>query len=159
MSKGNKVTGVYGGSIYEFQVKKLVDHAVTPRREHDGDLGFDLFSSEHVTLLPNEYTLVSTGICLKFPIGAGGFIKDRSSISSKMGVFTHAGVIDNGYTGEIKVLMYNASNKVVTFYVGDKIAQLVLIQLFTSALSPTLVDEIDGTTPRGDKGFGSSGMV
>jgi len=140
-----------------FEVVKLLDHAVIPEKAHLGDLGWDLFCGEQETLFPGEYKLISTGVAVRFPDGFGAFIKDRSSISSKQGIFVHAGVIDNEYRGEIKILMHNVSGKVKTFYRGDKVAQMVIIPVFEHSLGITEVEEFTNETSRGDKGFGSTG--
>lgn len=144
----------------KFEVARVVDHATIPTKAHpEEDLGWDLYCGEQVTLLPNEYSLVSTGVKFRFPKGYGAFIKDRSSISSKLGVFTHAGVIDQGYRGEVKILMHNAGDVVVTFYRGDKIAQMVLIPILYLGKGLEVVDVLsdDNTTSRGVGGFGSTG--
>ena len=137
------------------KVKKIKSHAILPQKAHDGDLGYDLFSAEEKTVYPNEIVLVSAGISIGFPSGYGGFIKDRSSVSTKQGMFTVAGVIDNGYTGEIKVALHNASDNVWKCSVGDKIAQLVLIPTVNFAVSE--VEELTSIDGRGDNGFGSTG--
>lgn len=144
---------------YSFEVVKLVDHATIPTQAHHGDLGWDLYCAEQVSLHPGERALVSTGVKFKFPINIGAFIKDRSSVSSKMGIFIHAGVIDQGYRGEVKVLMHNASEKVATFYRGDKIAQMVLIPIVTVSPGLQVVDVLSDEydTSRGGDGFGSTG--
>ena len=59
----------------------------------------------------------------------GFIIKDRSSIAMK-GLFTHAGVIDAGYTGEIKILFHNVSATSIKIEKGDKISQLVPTKVY-----------------------------
>lgn len=141
-----------------FEVAKIVEHAVIPTKAHPGDLGWDMYAAEQTQLLPGEYTLVSTGVKFKFPPMVGAFIKDRSSVSSKKGIFIHAGVIDSGYRGEVKILMHNNSDIVRTLYRGDKIAQMVLIPVVPTVglqLVENLSDE--NNTSRGEGGFGSTG--
>jgi len=141
------------------KVKKLDKRAKLPTRAYDGDLGFDLYLLED-TLIPAyegdrpALKKLRTGIAVKFPKGWGGFIKDRSSIATKDRLITVAGVIDNGYTGEIIVAVVNLSGKDVYLSAGTKIAQLVPIPVFDGSVVE--VDELE-ETKRGDKGFGSSG--
>jgi deoxyuridine 5'-triphosphate nucleotidohydrolase len=146
---------------YELGVKKLDPNAKLPVKAHPTDLAYDLFALEDVTLAPNCVTKVRTGIACKFPMGYGAVIKDRSSVATKQELFTVAGVIDNGYTGEISVAFYNPSveaNPVYAnryFKAGDKIAQMILTPVVTVS-----VYEIEGDMPvtdRGDKGYGSTG--
>lgn len=160
----------------KLRVKKLDPNAMLPTRAAYGDLGYDLYALEDTVLLPGKVTLVKTGIACNFPDGVGGILKDRSSVATKMEVFVKAGVIDQGYTGEIKVAVFNpgpiVSTQVYTtgqesstgyetvlsgekrFKAGDKIAQMVLVNVMGLQ-----VEETDGLeeTERGSKGFGSSG--
>lgn len=128
--------------------------AILPTRAHKDDLGFDLFANEQITIAPGGRELVSTGCSIKFPQYWGGFIKDRSSVASKRGLFVKAGVIDVGYRGTVKILFYNSSDKIQTIYQGDKIAQLVLIPLSFDVVKE--VDEFSNETERGESGFGST---
>lgn len=136
------------------KIKRLVQSATLPQKAHAGDLGYDLFASSWVDIFPDETKLVKTGIAIQFPEGYGGFIKDRSSVATKKELFTVAGVIDNGYVGEIQVAMHNASDEVIEITAGDKIAQLVLIPTVNFQVEE--VDEVVSTDQRGEGGFGST---
>jgi len=137
------------------KVKRLQEDAVLPTKAQDGDLGYDLYANEDITLYPVATELVSTGVSIQFPKGFGGLIKDRSSIATKKKVFTVAGVIDNGYTGEIKIAMFNSTPYRINFNKGDKIAQLVLIPVTDFQIEE--VDEVVTNDGRGEGGFGSTG--
>lgn len=137
------------------RVKKLRGEAVLPQKAHAGDLGYDLFSCEYLTIYPHETVLVPTGIAIQFPAGYGGFIKDRSSVATKNEVFTVAGVIDNGYIGEVRIAMHNASEDAYRIQAGDKVAQLVLIPTVNFQVEE--VDEVVSADERGQGGFGSTG--
>ena len=137
------------------KVKKLLETAKLPQKAHAGDLGYDLFANEGAAIFPNETKVVKTGIAIQFPAGYGGFIKDRSSVATKNGLFTVAGVIDNGYIGEICIALYNGTDSLVHIAPGEKIAQLVLIP--TVNFEVTEVDEVVSADQRGDGGFGSTG--
>ena len=137
------------------KVKKLTKSARLPKKAHAGDLGYDLFADEEISIWCGATTLVSTGIAIEFPEGYGGLIKDRSSIATKRNLFTVAGVIDNGYTGEIKVAIYNASDGYEVIRKGEKFAQLVLVP--TTDFQVEQVDELISADKRGDAGFGSTG--
>lgn len=137
------------------KVKKLVDFAILPEKAHAGDLGYDLFSADQVSILAGETKLVSTGISIQFPQGYGALLRDRSSVATKRGLFVVAGVIDNGYIGEIKIALHNSTEGLQTIYRGDKVAQLILIP--TVDFPVELVEEITSNDGRGDNGFGSTG--
>jgi dUTP pyrophosphatase len=136
------------------RVKKTVETATLPEKAHDGDLGYDLFAAEEVRIFPGETKLVSTGIAIQFPDGYGGIIKDRSSIATKLKLFTVAGVIDNGYIGELKVALHNSGYNLQDIKVGDKIAQIILLP--TVNFSVIEVDEVISSDGRGEGGFGST---
>jgi dUTP pyrophosphatase len=144
------------------QVKKLHSDAVLPTVGHPGqDLGFDLYALEDTTLFAGVTTLVRTGIAATF-CNYGHFmehankfgllIRDRSSMAVR-GIKTSAGVLDAGYTGEIKVLM--TSTAIYYIYKGDKIAQMLPVRVYTRC-PITEVEELTATT-RGAGGFGSTG--
>lgn len=138
------------------QVKLLVPQARLPHKAHAGDLGYDLFAAEGVTLAPGYTKLVSTGIAIQFPAGYGGIIKDRSSMATKRHLFTVAGVIDNGYIGEVSVALYNGNSMMAHIAPGEKIAQLVLIPTVDFAVEE--VDILIAPDGRGVGGFGSTGV-
>ena len=145
------------------RIKKLCSEARIPEKNNDSDSGYDFFitgdekfrsvlSDYH--LHPGERKLFSTGIALELPDGYGMLLKDRSGLAVKNGIHVLAGVIDNGYRGEVKICLTNLSDTTMSFNVGDKIAQGVLHQVPVCK-----VEEIQGLseTKRGEKGFGSSG--
>ena len=137
------------------KVKRLMDWAMLPTKAHAGDLGYDLYAADQYLIYAGETKLIYTGIAIQFPEGYGAIIRDRSSIATKKYLFTVAGVIDNGYTGEIKVALHNSTEMIQTIYKGDKIAQMILIPTVNFTVEEvTDITSIDG---RGDHGFGSTG--
>tara|TARA_B100001123_G_C14648457_1_gene764682 strand:- start:127 stop:549 length:423 start_codon:yes stop_codon:yes gene_type:complete len=138
----------------ELKVKLHTDTAKLPEKAHQGDLGYDIFADEDKWIPSGEYKLISTGISVLNNTYKYGFIiKDRSSIAMK-GLFTHAGVIDSGYTGEIKILFHNASATSIKIETGDKIAQLIPTKVVSFEVEN--VKELH-QTHRGENGFGSTG--
>ena len=150
------------------KVKKLHPDAKLPTRNENEDLGFDLYCLEEVVIKSGEITKVKTGISATFipTRGEGGvlyglIIKDRSSMAAK-GVFTHAGVIDPSYTGEIVVVMSclcgSGPNQFVkyTYPAGSKIAQMVpVIKLPGTVVE---VEDLGVNSQRQAGGFGSTGV-
>lgn len=135
------------------QVKKLSENAKLPQKSHLGDLGYDLYAVEDVLIRPGKSKLVGTGVSFKMPKGWGFIIKDRSSYACN-NLETAAGVVDEGYRGEVKVLIRNFSGGPKTINVGDKIAQFVPERV--TNFDVVEVDELDETA-RGVGGFGSTG--
>lgn len=137
------------------KIKLLKQKAKIPQKAHKSDACYDLFSCEDVVLYPNKPTLVSTGIAVAPPDGFYFSVKPRSGLSSKgIIILNSPGTIDNGYRGEIKVIMMNTTNVPYQIAWGDKIAQLCLERMYTAEF--VISDELD-VTDRGDNGFGSTG--
>ena len=132
---------------------KLDEGATLPVRVHDTDAGADLCCMEDVTVYPGDSVLIDTGVHVQLPPNTVGMLKSKSGLNCMMACTT-TGVIDEGYTGPIKVRVYNHGAFPKEFKAGDKVTQLVVIPV----LYPTYVvtDEIDGGE-RGDDGFGSTG--
>lgn len=138
----------------KLKVKKLVENAKLPERKREGDAGLDLYCIEDVEILPNEIKLVSTGIAIEIPKGYFGLIKDRSGLASK-GLHVLAGVVDENYRGEVKVVMINFGKEKIKLEKFSRIAQLIIIPY-----AKVEVEEVEelSETERGEKGFGSSGL-
>jgi len=134
----------------------LTSTAKVPRRAHVSDAGLDLFSDESIVVNPGDRVPVGTGVSLGIPVGYVGLIWEKSGLALKHGLHCMGGVIDSGYTGEIKVILYNASNSSYTIQQGHKIAQLLLQQVYLGDI--TVVDTLL-ESDRGQKGFGSTGKI
>jgi len=136
-------------------ITKLCNYAVIPSLATDGSVGFDLTSTESVTIPTHSNKLISTGIAISLPRNTYGRIAPRSGLSYKKNCHVGAGVIDRDYRGEIKVLMFNLSDEdELVIDKGTRIAQLIIENCVTP---PVLeVDNLDATV-RGDGGFGSTG--
>lgn len=128
----------------------------------NADAGYDLrYKQTHVMentfkVITQDVAVLKTGVHISIPVGYVGLIKGRSSFNIK-GVKSVGGVIDSGYTGEIKVALQAAYIKGVEPHKiqhGDKIAQLVIVPILTLP-----VEKVDSLkqTERGDNGFGSTG--
>lgn len=134
--------------------KKLNDDCKIPYKASAGSVAFDLHSSCDGKIEPRGRLVVSTGLAIGFPKGYGGIIKPRSGLSVKHGIDTGAGVIDNDYTGEVKVVLFNHSDKIFRFRKHDRIAQLMLVPIVETNVK--VVESLE-KTERGSNGFGSTG--
>lgn len=124
-------------------------------KKHEFDAGLDICSNEDTVIEPHSNKLVSTGISLHVPDTYVGLLWSRSGLSAKYGIEVGAGCIDSNYRGEVKVLLYNHSDKSFIVNDGDRIAQLLTIPIMLSEYIE--VEELDDTT-RGSNGFGSTGV-
>ena len=139
----------------ELKIKRLHKDATLPTKAHPGDAGWDLYAYDVVGIDAWGSLLVPTGIAVAIPCGWCGIIKDRSSVALKQSCEVGAGVIDHGYTGELKVLLRNLSPKIKWFNRGDRIAQLLLVPVPEVTLVE--VGEFEEETARGEGSFGSTG--
>jgi dUTP pyrophosphatase len=142
--------------MVKIKVKRLNAAAQMPRYAHVGeygDLAADLYASGAAVLAAGATLAVATGIALEFPATHGALVEDRSGLAVR-GVTTLAGVIDPGYRGEIKVVMTNLGAQPVAIAVGDRIAQLRIVQRIEAQFEE--VAEL-GEAARGTGGFGSTG--
>ena len=116
---------------------------------------WDLYSIKEVTIQPGHQALVNTSISIQLPENTYGHIAPHSGLAWKQGLATGAGVIDQDYTGEIKVLLFNHGNTTVTLNSGGHIAQLIPETYNSEPLKE--VNQINDTE-RGAEGFGSTGI-
>lgn len=132
---------------------QLDNGAIMPTRAHATDAGLDLYARETQIVPAKESAVFDTGVHIELPDGTVGMLKSKSGLNVKHGI-TSEGVIDVGYTGSIRVKLYNHSGYDYTVNAGDKISQLVILPILTPDLE--LVDRLE-ERERGDNGFGSSG--
>lgn len=139
----------------EFKYIKVTKTAKAPEKVA-GNACYDLsYDGESVKIEPGERLLLSTGLILVFPFDYHGFIKSRSGLAWKHGLAVIAGIIDNSYTSETKVVLVNHSSMSYTIERGDRIAQIYLTKDNTFPLKEISLEELKETN-RG-LGFGSSG--
>jgi dUTP pyrophosphatase len=148
----------------ELRVKLLHPNAKAPTRATDLDIGLDLYAVEDVTLYPGRTAMIPTGIAVQYDPWASLEIWPRSGLSSK-DLMTHrellrpladpgAGLVDSGYTGEIKVVIHNIGENAYQIKAGDRVAQLKIGPVHRPNV--VVVETLD-ETERGEAGFGSSG--
>eukprot|EP01025_Chloroclados_australasicus_P004610 TRINITY_DN1118_c1_g1_i1.p2 TRINITY_DN1118_c1_g1~~TRINITY_DN1118_c1_g1_i1.p2 ORF type:complete len:191 (+),score=24.97 TRINITY_DN1118_c1_g1_i1:70-642(+) len=136
------------------QIKKLSEKAIVPTRGSKKAAGLDLYSSEGLTIPARGRALVKTDIAISLPGHTYGRIAPRSGLAVKHGIDCGAGVIDEDYTGELKVLLFNHSDEDFIVGEGDRVAQLIVVCI--EQLEPQVVVELTATD-RGSAGFGSTG--
>lgn len=132
---------------------KLDTGAYMPERAHPTDAGIDLKAMYNLTIPRRGCMICLTGVHVELPHGTVGFIKSKSGLLSAQSLFAD-GTIDEGYTGEVKVILHNLSGKEQYVSAGQKVAQLVICPCLYEEIEPT--DMIVGGK-RGNNGFGSTG--
>lgn len=132
---------------------KLDTGAYIPERAHAFDAGMDLRAREGKTIPAHGSAVFDTGVHIQLPPGTAGFLKSKSGLNVKHNL-TSDGTIDVGYTGSIRVKLYNHGDADYQVEAGDKISQLVIVNIQLPKIE--LVSHLDDTE-RGDGGFGSTG--
>ena len=137
--------------------KRLSPLAVLPAYAHPGDVGMDLCASEAVQIEPGHRTLVKTGLAIELPPGHEAQVRPRSGLALKHGVtvLNAPGTIDQGYRGEIGVILANLGDDLFSITPGMRIAQLVVAPV-TQVQIEAVATVSD--TARGTGGFGSTGV-
>src|SRR5699024_3982416 len=161
--------------------KRLSDDAIIPTRAHKTDSGFDLYASEDVIIEPGETVIVPTGIAVDLPKGFEAQVRPSSGVTAKTKLRVQLGTIDNGYTGEIGVIVDNIYDETTERFSnfelidgsvtparrnvmdgaylirkGDRLAQLVVQAL--PQFEAVEITEFSDDSERGEGGFGSSGV-
>ncbi len=159
----------------KIKIKKVRNNAIIPKYAHSNDSGADLFvaniqkintgtgkledvKSEEYIISPFETILCQIGIILIPPKGIDIEVRPTSgnSLKTPLRIPNSPATIDNGFRGELGVIIQNVSNKEYTIKNGDKIAQM-LIHRYEQAdfCEVSNINETD----RGASGFGSTGIA
>ena len=130
-----------------------------PRYATQGSAGLDLLAANEaeIELAPGARVAVPCGIAIELPAGAEAQVRPRSGLALNHGItcLNAPGTIDSDYRGEIKAILVNLGEAPFTVSRGMKIAQLVLARVKHAPI--VAVEELPDT-PRGEGGFGSTGM-
>ncbi|OUL17432.1 deoxyuridine 5'-triphosphate nucleotidohydrolase [Nostoc sp. T09] len=142
----------------KLKILKLNESAIIPQYEHPNDSGLDLISVDELEIPPGESRLVCTGISIDLPQGTEAQIRPRSglALNHQITVLNTPGTVDEGYRGEIGVILINHSKNLFKVKKGMKIAQMVITPVIHVE-----VEEVDklSHTSRGTGGFGSTGII
>jgi dUTP pyrophosphatase len=141
----------------KLKILKLTDLAILPKYEHPDDSGLDLFAIEELEIPSGESKLIHTGISIQLPQGTEAQIRPRSGLALKhqITVLNTPGTVDEGYRGEIGVILINHGMHSFRVTKGMKIAQMVITPVIHVEVEE--VDELSNTS-RGVGGFGSTGI-
>jgi dUTP pyrophosphatase len=133
-------------------------HAL-PNYQTPHSAGMDLHANieDPIQLLPQQRTLIPTGLFIELPQGYEAQIRPRSGLAFKHGitVLNSPGTIDADYRGEVGVILINLSNEAFVIENGERIAQLIF-----SKVEQIEFEQVENLseTERGAGGFGSTGV-
>lgn len=131
----------------------LDEGAYLPERAHGTDAGADIRTPRAFTIAGHGHATIETGVHVETPPNCAAMLKSKSGLNLKHNIIGE-GVIDEGFTNQIVVKLYNLGNEDYSFAESDKIIQLVIVPV----LYPTYeqADSITGGE-RGNAGYGSTG--
>lgn len=140
----------------DVKIKRIHPNAKLPLQANPGDAGMDLYSIEAVEIPAGEAKLIKTGLQIELPKGTEAQVRPRSGLALKhsVTVLNSPGTIDEGYRGEIGVILINHGKETFLVEPAMRIAQMVIAHVPTVQLSE--VEELSDTV-RGTSGFGASG--
>ncbi|HXW67112.1 MAG TPA: dUTP diphosphatase [Thermoplasmata archaeon] len=125
-----------------------------PARATPGSAGFDLAAAEIVELVRDRVSLVRTGLRVRCPPGTFLEVRPRSGLSARGVLMVNApGTIDRDYSGEVRVPLTYLFPGSYRIEVGDRIAQVRLVDDRPTRFRPGRVGAVRGRTG----GFGSTG--
>jgi dUTP pyrophosphatase len=139
---------------------KINGDVVSPKYNYESDSGFDLYSTEEITIDGLGRALVPTGLSFDIKDGYEIQVRSKSGLAINQGLMclNSPGTVDNGYTGEVQVIIFNANNSPFTIEKGMKVAQGVFSYVVNgTSVEFTEVDSIN-EKDRNANGFGSTGI-
>ncbi|MFP4036377.1 MAG: dUTP diphosphatase [Desulfobacteraceae bacterium] len=148
--------------VVRVEVKRLSgsEDIPMPAYETEGSAGMDLRAAvqEDTVIPPGQIALIPTGIAVALPRGYEGQVRPRSglALAHGVGMVNAPGTIDSDYRGEIRIILINWGKGDFTVKRGDRIAQMVIGRVFRAEFE--VVEDL-GSTTRGERGFGHSGVV
>ena len=138
------------------KVKLIHEDAMVPNRANEGDAGMDLYSIEEKVIQAGKSALIRTGIEMELPRGTEAQVRPRSGLALKhsITVLNSPGTIDEGYRGEVRVILINHGLEDFTVEKHMRIAQMIIAPVLQVKIEQT---ESLTESDRGRGGFGSSG--
>lgn len=133
----------------------LEPDAFAPTRAYETDAGLDLYSRETKYIPVNGSAVFDTGVHIELPPNTYGKLESKSGLNVNHDIVSLGGVIDQGYTGPIKVKLYNMGDKMFWVEKGQKIVQLIVVPCLFESVD--VVSALSDNTERGENGFGSTG--
>lgn len=138
------------------RIKRIDSSLPLPAYATEGAVAFDLFARENTEIKPGQIALVPANVIIETPKGYALVLALRSSTPRKKGLLKPhgVGIIDQDYCGEgdeLKIQVYNFTDKLVVVERGERIAQGMFVRIEKNEWEET---SVMGKT-RG--GFGSTG--
>jgi dUTP pyrophosphatase len=140
--------------------KVLHPEATLPKYNYGSDSGFDLHSVNEIEIPAFGRALVPTGLSFDIQDGYEIQVRTKSGLAINQGlmVLNSPGTVDNGYTGEVKAIIFNTNPTSVTIPKGMKVGQAVLCPVVNGGWVDLQQTNKINEKERGSNGFGSTGI-
>jgi dUTP pyrophosphatase len=149
----------YTGKL-ELGFKKLNSESTSPYYNYESDSGFDLYSTEEITVDGLGRALIPTGLSFDIKDGYEIQVRSKSGLAINQGLMclNSPGTVDSGYNFEIKVIIFNTNKEPFTIKKGMKVAQAVLCPVVNGKWVNLVEKENLPEKDRNNLGFGSTGI-
>jgi deoxyuridine 5'-triphosphate nucleotidohydrolase len=156
-----KPTLTSGKDTFRLTKEGALSYFVGGDSRYPTDSGFDVHSSEEIEIGPFGRALVPTGVKFNLPENHEIQVRSKSGLALKQGlmVLNSPGTVDNGYTGEVQVIVFNTNNYAVSIPKGMKIAQAVLCPVVNGGWVSLEETKQTINKDRNENGFGSTGII
>ena len=137
----------------------LSENAKLPTRATPCSSGLDLYSPETTIIKSKTKKIIDLEIKCIIPSGYDVQIRSRSGLAYNNSIFVlnSPGTIDQDYTGNIKIILFNLSNEDYIINKHDRIAQMVICPIIMPIIEQIESYTTDITNKRKENGFGSTG--
>jgi dUTP pyrophosphatase len=132
------------------------DHINLPKYGTTKAAAFDLQCLDSITIQPKSHAIMETGLRAKIPEGYSLLLWSRSGLSAKQGIEKGAGLLDEDFRLQIKVILFNHSDRPVMFKAGDRVVQAILLKTEQAEIQWGEFPEYDDESDRVG-GLGSTG--
>jgi len=97
---------------------------------YESDSGFDLYANEEVKIPAFGRALVPTGVSVDLPQDFEIQVRSKSGLAINQGlmVLNSPGTVDEGYTGEIKAIIFNTNNHEFVITKGIEVVKVLGVQ-------------------------------
>lgn len=141
----------------KFEISRIDKTLPLPEYQTKGSVAFDLYTREDAIIKPKEIKVVSANLVVKVPEGYMLMIVPRSSLPIKKGLVlaNGVGILDQDYCGpedEIKLELFNITDKEVEVKRGERLAQAMLVRIEKAEL-----EEMNENNNNSRSGIGSTG--
>jgi dUTP pyrophosphatase len=139
---------------------RVNDDSTSPYYNYESDSGFDLYSTEEITIVGLGRALIPTGLSFDIKDGYEIQVRSKSGLAINQGLMclNSPGTVDSGYLGEVKVILFNTNKEPFTIKKGMKIAQAVLCPVVNGKWVDLVERNVLPEKDRGNNGFGSTGI-